>query len=131
MHGYLRHPFPSHKAFGPYASPGPVVHLPAMVLLIGMSWILSNETWPVTLPTMIISAICSIYLGRDLAIKAHYNVLITLCVFVMLLASLSVGLLPLQKLHQWAVQFTWGWPGLIYALLLAVLLGWRIKHHHD
>ena len=131
MNGYFRHPFPSRKAFGAYASPGPVVHLPAMFLMIGISWLLSNASWPVTLPTMGLAIFCAVYLGRDLAIKAHYNVLITLTVFVFLLGCLSVGVRPLQQLHHWAIDRAWGWPGWVYATSLLILVIRQSRRHRQ
>ncbi|MFG0250900.1 MAG: hypothetical protein ACF8OB_18600 [Phycisphaeraceae bacterium JB051] len=131
MKDYFRNPFPRHKAFGAYASPGPVVHLPLIFLIVGMSWILSNATLSMTVPTMSISIFCAMYLGRDLAIKAHYNLLITLTVYVLLLGSLSVAIRPLRQLHQWASEQAWGWPGWVFATLLLVLMCWQCRRHQQ
>ncbi|HAI14333.1 MAG TPA: hypothetical protein DCM28_21695 [Phycisphaerales bacterium] len=120
MHTYFRHPFPSRKAFGPYASPGMTVHLPAIFLGLMFGWVLGHADMG-SLPVLIATGFCSVYLGRDLAIRAHYNVLVTVGVFVTLLFCLSVGLPWLNRIHQWAGRCSYGWPSWIYALILIML----------
>jgi len=86
---YLRHPFPKAEGFSAYRFPGFAVHLPIalFILVLGASLTLSEPyLWPL-LPVYLVAGI---YLGRDLAILAHYNPLITLAVlggFIWLIAS--------------------------------------------
>ena len=86
---YLRHPFPKAEGFSAYRFPGLIVHLPIALffLVLGASLTLSEPyLWPL-LPVYLVTGI---YLGRDLAILAHYNPLITLAVlggFIWLMVS--------------------------------------------
>lgn len=76
---YLRHPFPKAKGFSAYRFPGLIVHLPIalLFLVLGASLTLSE---PYLWPLLLLYLVAGIYLGRDLAILAHYNPLITLAV---------------------------------------------------
>lgn len=86
---YLRHPFPKAEGFSAYRFPGLIVHLPIVLffLVLGASLTLSEPyLWPL-LPVYLVTGI---YLGRDLAILAHYYLPITLAVlggFIWLIAS--------------------------------------------
>lgn len=126
MHHYFRQPFPSRKAFGPYASPGPVVHLPVMFVCVTLGWVLCRSALSDVLVLGVIGG-CALYLGRDLAIRAHYNVLITIGVFAALLVMLSVGVPVLRAIHHWATQCSYSWPAWVYALGLVVCLGMQVK----
>lgn len=86
---YLRRPFPKAEGFSPYRFPGMVVHLPIILwfLTLGASLTLWDPVLWALLPVYLV---VGVYLGRDLAIYAHYNLLITLGVIggsVWLLAS--------------------------------------------
>ena len=86
--GYFARPFPKAAGFSPYRSPGVIVHLPFWGLLIGdgLYWCLPDTHLLPLLPVYIIGGL---YLGRDLAISAHYNLFITLgvvgCMFFLLI----------------------------------------------
>ncbi len=86
---YLRHPFPSRQGFSAYRFPGLIVHVPIALffLVLGASLTLWD---PYLWPLLLVYLLAGLYLGRDLAIFAHYNLLITLAViggFIGLMAS--------------------------------------------
>ena len=88
---YLRRPFPKAEGFSAYRFPGLIVHLPIVLLflVLGASLTLAE---PYLWPLFLIYLAAGLYLGRDLAILAHYNLLITLVVlggFIWLMASLD------------------------------------------
>jgi len=74
---YLRHPFPRARGFSPYRFPGLIVHVPVALcfLVLGASLTLWD---PYLWPLLVIYLLTGIYLGRDLALHAHHNPLITL-----------------------------------------------------
>jgi prepilin signal peptidase PulO-like enzyme (type II secretory pathway) len=78
---YFRSPFPGTQGFSSYRFPGVLVHLPvwAAFLLLGVL-LCDGHTWLWTLLPFYFMA--GFYIGRDLAIYAHYNPLITLAVFL-------------------------------------------------
>jgi hypothetical protein len=77
---YFKSPFPAGKGFSPYRAPGPAVHLPVVGLFVLVGYLLFYPFSWMWLPMTIISLI-GFYIGRDLAIAAHYNLLITLTVW--------------------------------------------------
>ena len=86
---YLRRPFPKAEGFSAYRFPGLIVHLPIalLFLVLGASLTLAE---PYLWPLLLVYLVVGLYLGRDLAILAHYNLLITLAVlggFIWLIAS--------------------------------------------
>ena len=86
---YLRHPFPKRQGFSAYRFPGMIVHVPIALffLVLGASLTLSE---PYLWPLFLVYLVTGLYLGRDLAIFAHYSPLITLAVlggFIWLIAS--------------------------------------------
>lgn len=88
MLAYFKAPFPSAQGFSPYRAPGLMVHLPILIgfLLLGWSFCrASHYLWPL----MLIYFVAGLYIGRDWAIGAHYNPLITLLVWgAMILAAI-------------------------------------------
>lgn len=130
MLSYFRHPFPSRRAFGPYASPGLMVHLPFMLICLILGWALSGNG--IMLPIILLCVLgISLYLGRDLAIQAHYNVLITVGVFAGLLSMLSWGLSLLISMHAWARTCPAAWPGWVFVMLLCLLISLQIRRHQQ
>ena len=76
---YFRSPFPRAQGFSAYRMPGALVHGPVILLFVWLgAWLCLGEPW--TYALFIVYLVAGIYLGRDLAILAHYNMLITLAV---------------------------------------------------
>jgi ankyrin repeat protein len=76
---YFRSPFPKAEGFSAYRMPGIAVHGPVILLFVWLgAWLCLGEPW--TYPLLIVYLIAGLYLGRDLAILAHYNPLITIAV---------------------------------------------------
>ena len=78
---YFRRPFPGTQGFSAYRFPGVFVHLPVWIGLLLLGVLLSDgHAWLwVFVPFYFIAGL---YLGRDLAVYAHYNPLITLAIFL-------------------------------------------------
>ncbi len=76
---YFKIPFPGRRGFSPYRSPGPFIHILAMFCCLFLGLFLSaNET---TLRILVpLFLFIGLYAGRDIAIYAHYNPLLTLLV---------------------------------------------------
>ncbi|HQL10769.1 MAG TPA: hypothetical protein PLE35_14275, partial [Lentisphaeria bacterium] len=88
---YFRHPFPKAEGFSAYRMPGLVVHLPVLLIVLSFGfWLCSGEA--LFLPLLLVYLVIGLYLGRDLAILAHYNPLITLAVLG--LAFFIIGVHP-------------------------------------
>ena len=76
---YFRSLFPKAQGFSAYRMPGVAVHGPVILLFVWLgAWLCFGEPWMYAL--FIVYLVASIYLGRDLAILAHYNMLIILAV---------------------------------------------------
>lgn len=122
---YLRQPFPKPTGFSAYRFPGLVVHLPITLFLVvvGASLTLSD---PYLWPLLAVYLLAGIYLGRDLAIMAHYNLLITLAV----LAGV-IGLVASPDALRVLLSGS-GNPVVVFAVTLSVAAGfaawvrWRI-----
>ncbi len=93
---YFLRPFPSTRGFSPYRSPGLLVHVPAVFLCLGLAVVLWRQT--ASLWILAIHLVVGLYLGRDIAILAHYNPLITLVVW----ASLFLFVFFLNVVLGWA-----------------------------
>ncbi|OQA34461.1 MAG: Ankyrin repeats (3 copies) [Betaproteobacteria bacterium ADurb.Bin341] len=88
---YFRHPFPKAEGFSAYRMPGLVVHLPVLLIVLSFGfWLCSGEA--LLLPLLLVYLVIGLYLGRDLAILAHYNPLITIAVLVA--AFFTIGVHP-------------------------------------
>ena len=91
---YFRSPFPKAEGFSAYRMPGLLVHIPVLIafLVVG-GWACLQAGW--LMPFILVYAIVGVYWGRDLAILAHYNGLITLVVLAGLVFGLpNIGALP-------------------------------------
>lgn len=77
MLSYFRSPFPSTQGFSAYRMPGLAVHGP---LIFGSVFVGFLLCWPHPMlrPFLIVWVLAGLYLGRDIAILCHYNVLLTL-----------------------------------------------------
>lgn len=99
---YFRTPFPKAVGFSPYRFPGLLVHLPVLALFVFLafySW--AGET--VLLTFVPFYLIIGLYVGRDLAIFAHYQPLITLAMFGFCFVGVPFGLprlLPKMQAFQ-------------------------------
>jgi hypothetical protein len=80
LRGYFSAPFPRATGFSAYRTPGYTVHLPLIVMcvLIGLALADGGRA---ALPLVLMCLIVGVYPGRDVAIVAHYNPLITLAVW--------------------------------------------------
>lgn len=76
---YFARPFPPAVGFSAYRMPGMLVHLPvlALFLVLGARMTLWDPWLMTLLPVYLLAGL---YLGRDIAIHAHYNPLVTLAV---------------------------------------------------
>lgn len=86
IRNYFATPFPRGQGFSPYRFPGLIVHIPILLLFVSVG---VHLTWwnPWLCPFFVVYLAAGIYLGRDLAILAHYNPLITLGVVAGLLGA--------------------------------------------
>jgi len=85
---YLRHPFPSRQGFSAYRFPGLIVHVPIALFFVVLGS--SLTLWdPYLWPLLLIYLLVGLYLGRDLAIFAHYHLLITLAVIGGIIALMA------------------------------------------
>jgi hypothetical protein len=76
---YLRRPFARSGGFSAYRFPGLIVHLPiALCFLVPGASLTLWQPW--LWPLFPVYLVAGIYVGRDVAILAHYNPLITLAV---------------------------------------------------
>jgi len=83
---YFIRPFPSTQGFSAYRFPGILVHLPLFLTFLFLGLYLNLGTmwlWPF----IILYIVIGLYLGRDIAVYAHYNPLITLAVILFIIFS--------------------------------------------
>jgi len=88
--GYFGRPFPCTRGFSPYRFPGMIVHLPIMAATTALGILLCAEH-PWLWPFIPFYLIIGLYIGRDIAIMAHYNMLITLAVIAGLIFLPAYG----------------------------------------
>jgi hypothetical protein len=83
--GYFRDPFPSARGHSPYRFPGLLVHVPVWLAFLVLGYQLNGQqAW--LYPAVVGYCIIGLYLGRDLAVLAHYNLYIVLLVLAVLLS---------------------------------------------
>jgi len=83
---YFLRPFPSTEGFSAYCFPGILVHLPLFLTFLFLGLYLNmGATW--LWPFIVLYIVIGLYLGRDIAICAHYNPLITLAVILFIIFS--------------------------------------------
>lgn len=114
---YFSRPFPKAEGFSAYRMPGLVVHLPVLLIFLSLGFWLCS--WGLVLmPLLLVYAVIGLYLGRDLAILAHYNPLITIAVLVA--AFFLIGVHP-------------EWPTIppVAAMVLTVLLAALFRKYVD
>lgn len=112
---YFGRPFPKAEGFSAYRMPGLLVHIPVLLVFLSLGlWLFSwGDPW-LLLPVLAIYGVIGLYVGRDLAILAHYNPLITLATWVA--AFFLIGVHPDWPLLPPAV-------GMILTVLLIVVFG--------
>jgi len=94
---YFIRPFPSTAGFSAYRFPGILVHLPLFLIFLFIGLYLNLGT-PWLRPFIILYLVIGLYLGRDIAIYAHYNPLITVAIIVLIIFSPSLITKVLQPL---------------------------------
>lgn len=80
---YFKRPIPQAEGFAPYRFPGPVAHLPVTVAFLLLGVYLCTD-FRLLYPLVGVYLIMGLYVGRDLAIYAHYNPLILIAMFALL-----------------------------------------------
>jgi len=94
---YFIRPFPSTQGFSAYRFPGMLVHLPLFLIFLFIGLYLNLGT-PWLRPFIILYLVIGLYLGRDIAIYAHYNPLITVAVILFIIFSPALITKILQPL---------------------------------
>ncbi len=95
---YFIRPFPSTQGFSAYRFPGILVHLPLFLIFLFLGLYLNLGT-PWLRPFIILYIVIGLYLGRDIAIYAHYNPLIILAIILLIIFSPSLITKVLQPLR--------------------------------
>ena len=109
---YFIRPFPSTEGFSAYRFPGIFVHIPLFLIFLFIGFYLNlDTTW--LRPFIALYIVIGLYLGRDIAIYAHYNPLITLAVILLIIFSPSLITKVLQPLKTVA-----GWEFPFFSLLI-------------
>lgn len=107
LRGYLGTPFPKATGFSAYRMPGLAVHGPVIVasLLVGLAFAGGQ---PAALPLLLACGVVGTYVGRDVAIAAHYIPPITLAVW----AGFFGVLIAFQRVTAFARLWTASVPSL-------------------
>ncbi len=109
---YFIRPFPSTEGFSAYRFPGMLVHLPLFLIFLFLGLYLNlGTTW--LWPFIALYVVIGLYLGRDIAIYAHYNPLITVAVILLIIFSPAFITKILRPLKT-----TWGATFPFFALVL-------------
>jgi len=96
---YFIRPFPRTEGFSAYRFPGILVHIPLFLVFLYIGLYLNLGTvW--LRPFIVLYIVIGLYLGRDIAIYAHYNPLITLAVILLIIFSPSLITKVLQPLKM-------------------------------
>jgi hypothetical protein len=83
---YFIRPFPSTQGFSAYRFPGMLLHIPLFFVFLFLGLYLNLSTiW--LKPFILLYIVIGLYLGRDIAVYAHYNPLITLAVILLIIFS--------------------------------------------
>jgi hypothetical protein len=115
---YFSRPFPKAEGFSAYRMPGAAVHLPVALALIDVGFLLCRQS-PWFPAALAIYAIAGLYVGRDLAILAHYNGLITLAVWL----GGAFLVFESDRVSAWALSLTATFPHVPLVVTAAMLLG--------
>lgn len=114
---YFRSPFPSTQGFSAYRMPGVAVHGP-LILSFAMVGFFLCWPHPALRPFVMVWVLAGVYLGRDIAILCHYNMLLTLVCWA---AFVAVLLKPAQIAKFGATHVAI--PAALTAVVTAVLFG--------
>ena len=96
---YFIRPFPSTQGFAAYRFPGMLVHVPLFFIFLFLGLYLNlGTTW--LWPFIILYIVIGLYLGRDIAVYAHYNPLIIVAVILLLIFSPALITKCLQPLRM-------------------------------
>ncbi len=83
---YFIRPFPSTQGFSAYRFPGILVHIPLFLIFLSLGLYLNlGTTW--LRPFIVLYLVIGLYLGRDIAIYAHYNPLIIVAIILLIVFS--------------------------------------------
>ena len=116
---YFLKPFPKAEGFSAYRMPGLAVHVPVLILCAMAGVLLGRDsTWQPAF--LVIYLIVGLYGGRDVAILAHYNLLVSVVVWI----SFLTLLLAPQRVSGWAsaIQQVSPLPLIITAAMLAAFV---------
>ena len=95
---YFIRPFPGTQGFSAYRFPGMLVHIPLFLVFLFLGLYLNLGTiW--LRPFILLYIVIGLYLGRDIAIYAHYNPLITVAVILFIIFSPALITKVLQPLR--------------------------------
>ena len=95
---YFIRPFPSTEGFSAYRFPGILVHVPLFLIFLFIGLYLNLGT-PWLRPFIVLYIVIGLYLGRDIAIYAHYYPLIILAVILLIIFSPALITKCLQPLR--------------------------------
>jgi len=96
---YFIRPFPGTQGFSAYRFPGMLLHIPLFLVFLFLGLYLNLGTiW--LKPFILLYIVIGLYLGRDVAIYAHYNPLITLAVILLIIFSPALITKVLQPLKM-------------------------------
>jgi hypothetical protein len=86
---YFLRPFPGTEGFSAYRFPGILLHIPLFLIFLYIGLYLNlGTTW--LWPFIALYIVIGLYLGRDIAIYAHYLPLITVAVILFIIFSPSL-----------------------------------------
>jgi hypothetical protein len=95
---YFIRPFPGTEGFSAYRFPGILLHIPLFLVFLFLGLYLNLGT-PWLRPFIVLYIVIGLYLGRDIAIYAHYNPLIILAVILLIIFSPTLITKCLQPLR--------------------------------
>lgn len=109
---YFQRPFPGTGGFSAYRFPGIFLHIPLFLIFLYIGLYL-NLGFPWLRPFIVLYVVIGLYVGRDIAVYAHYMPLITAAVVALIIFSPSLITKVLQPLRTALGQ---GFP--VFSLLM-------------
>jgi hypothetical protein len=95
---YFARPFPRAEGFSAYRFPGVFVHIPLFFMFLYLGLYLNWET-PWLRPCVILYLLLGLYVGRDIAVYAHYMPLLIFVVAALVIFAPSLATLVLKPLR--------------------------------
>jgi hypothetical protein len=95
---YFIRPFPSTQGFSAYRFPGILLHIPLFLIFLFIGLYLNLGT-PWLRPFIVFYIVIGVYLGRDIAVYAHYMPLIIIAVIALFIFSPSLVTIVLKPLR--------------------------------